>query len=136
MAFADPPSASSPPSPVRLLRRRRGQQPYLALLPRRSPSPASLEGPADHPFPTAFLSGWPRYARSGDNGAGLKDTKNYTTLVWRWRGTGSPRWYRALRRTLLDRYLWKYPVVRKLPYKGFFESDGASARRPDSRRRL
>lgn len=57
---------------------------------------------------------------------GLKDTENYTTYYDQqgrklmWVVTASPA-YR------MEEYLWDFPVVGKVPYKGFFREDLAMA---------
>jgi predicted aminopeptidase len=56
---------------------------------------------------------------------GLKDTKNYTTLV-EIEGDRVATVVQACAELSFDRYLWNYPVVGRLPYKGFFEPEGAN----------
>jgi predicted aminopeptidase len=55
---------------------------------------------------------------------GLKDTKNYTSLV-ELDADRLATVVQACAPLSFDRYLWSYPVVGRLPYKGFFDPKDA-----------
>jgi predicted aminopeptidase len=55
---------------------------------------------------------------------GLKESKNYTTLADSGRGYIADV-VQACAPDAFKRYLWSYPVVGKLPYKGFFDRPSA-----------
>ncbi len=97
---------------------------YLALLAKATPLSRILEDPATAPSRRAFLERVNAVRKFGIEELGLKDTKNYTTLV-EIEGNWIATVVQACAELSFDRYLWNYPVVGRLPYKGFFESEGA-----------
>ena len=61
---------------------------------------------------------------------GLKETKNYTTFVQlnrpyvSWVVSAAPRWR-------LEHFQWDYPIVGKMPYKGFTSEEDAKDQQKD-----
>jgi len=54
----------------------------------------------------------------------LKDSKNYNA-VYDLKGRPTAYVVQACEKYRIKKYLWKFPVVGKLPYKGFFEEEDA-----------
>ncbi|MEI6385830.1 MAG: aminopeptidase [Spirochaetota bacterium] len=62
----------------------------------------------------------------GRTSLGLKSTRNFHTLVELQSDT-LVHVVQACAELSFDRYLWDYPFIGKLPYKGFFDTKGAEA---------
>ncbi|MBO4773051.1 MAG: aminopeptidase, partial [Bacteroidales bacterium] len=54
----------------------------------------------------------------------LKDSKNYNA-VYDLKGRPTAYVVQACEKYRIKKYLWKFPVVGKLPYKGFFDEEDA-----------
>ena len=97
---------------------------YLDLLAKAVPLARLLEDPATAPSRRDFLERVTKIRAFGIEELGLKDTKNYTTLV-EIEGDHVATVVQACAELAFDRHLWNYPVVGKLPYKGFFKAEEA-----------
>lgn len=101
---------------------------YLALLATAKPVSRLLADQSLPPARRAFLERVERVRAFAVTELGLKDTKNYTSLI----ETESDRTatvVQACAELSFNRYLWTYPVVGKLPYKGFFNPADAEKER-------
>lgn len=97
---------------------------YLAILSRAKPIAALRKKASTPEAERLFFDRVARIRAFGIGKLGLADTKNYTSLVEV--GTGSlATVVQACGELSFTRYLWSYPVVGKLPYKGFFKPEGA-----------
>jgi predicted aminopeptidase len=98
---------------------------FLSLIARAKPAAALLKDPATPQEERDLLERVARIRTFAIGELGLKDTKNYTTLVH----LDSDRVatvVQACAELSFHRYLWAYPVVGKLPYKGFFDPKDAA----------
>jgi predicted aminopeptidase len=97
---------------------------YLSYQSKARPVDALLKDPALAPDTRAFL-GRSRAVRSfAVEKLGLKESKNYTSLADSGRGYIADV-VQACAADKFQRYLWSYPIVGKLPYKGFFDKPSA-----------
>lgn len=99
---------------------------YLALLSSAKPVKKLLADPALEPKLREFLELSLRIRAYAGSTLGLKESRNYRSMG------DSGRDYiadvvQACSSTSFKRYLWSYPLVGKLPYKGFFEQESARA---------
>ena len=97
---------------------------YLGLLATGRPISKVLADPAT-PAPTAALL---RNAEAiqafGQRELGEKPTRNFRKLV-EIQGSTLVHVVQACASLSFDRYLWNYPLVGKLPYRGYFDLPGA-----------
>lgn len=87
---------------------------------------ASLADPALTPGERQFLEEAGRIRAFARDRLGLADTAAYTTWI-RLDRPAVATVVSACAADRFDQYLWDYPVVGSLPYKGFFEPDDAKA---------
>jgi predicted aminopeptidase len=93
---------------------------FLALRAKAKPVAKLLADPSTPKDERELLERVARIRKFAIGKLGLKDTKNYTSLV----PLDSDRVatvVQACGELSFDRYLWDYPVVGKLPYQGFFK---------------
>ncbi len=104
---------------------------YLSLLSRAVPADRILADPDAKEASRELLLRARGIRSFAMERLGLRDTKNYTTLVETESDTLAFV-VSACDAASFERHLWRYPVVGRLPYKGFFkpeEADREAARR-------
>lgn len=97
---------------------------YLGILAKAKPLARVRDKASSPESERLFLDRVARIRAFGISRLGLADTKNYTSLVEL--GTASlATVVQACDELSFTRYLYSYPVVGKLPYKGFFKPEAA-----------
>ncbi|HUW39994.1 MAG TPA: aminopeptidase [Rectinemataceae bacterium] len=99
---------------------------YLSLRSRAVPVARALADPHTSPAVRAFLERVQRIKAFAVAQFGLKQTKNYTSIVT----LDSDRLatvVSACAPLSFDTYEWNYPLVGKLPYRGYFDPKEAAA---------
>ncbi len=97
---------------------------YLSILAKAKPIASLRKKPTTPEAELRFLDQVAQIRAFGIEDLGLADTKNFTSLVEL--GTGSlATVVQACDELSFARHLWTYPVVGKLPYKGFFKAEDA-----------
>ncbi len=97
---------------------------YLSYQDQARPVGKLLKEPSLDPDTRAFLERSLRIRSFAVKGLGLRDSDSYTTLA----DSGRPYVADVVQACAADkfeRYLWSYPFVGKLPYKGFFDRPSA-----------
>ncbi len=97
---------------------------FLALRAKARPAAAVLSDPAAPEAWKSLVGRVARIRKFAIGELGLKDTKNFTSLVV----LDADRLatvVQACAELSFDRYLWSYPIVGKLPYQGFFDPKDA-----------
>jgi predicted aminopeptidase len=97
---------------------------YLSLQGRAKSVRKLLADPGLPPRTRSFLERTAAIRSFAVGRLGLADSRNYTSLGDSGRGYIADV-VQACSRTSFKRYLWSYPLVGKLPYKGFFDSESA-----------
>ncbi len=97
---------------------------YISYQAKARPVDKLLNDPSLDPETRAFLERGKRIRSFAVKELGLRNSRNYTTLA------DSGRAYiadvvQACAADRFERYLWNYPFVGKLPYKGFFDRPSA-----------
>lgn len=93
---------------------------FLAMQARAKPTAKLLADPALPADRRAFLERVGRLRRFAVEELGMRDTENYTSFV-EVPGDRVATVVQACAELSFDRRLWSYPVVGRLPYKGFFD---------------
>lgn len=105
---------------------------YLGLIGKAMPNEQALQAPSTPEAERLLLERVIRIRSFATGELGLKDTKNYKNIVKIDRD-----WLASVVQACaplsFDRYLWSYPVVGRLPYKGFFDEKEAE-KEADARR--
>lgn len=94
------------------------------LLRKRVPIEEAIKDPKTTPDQKRKLELVEEVRRFAENDLGLAKTKNYTSFVQ----LKAPyvTWVvQASERSELKHYLWRYPLVGSMPYRGYFEPEGA-----------
>jgi len=99
---------------------------YLALRSRAVPAAKALADPRTSPATKALLERAAEARAFAIGELGLKETKNYTSVVELDRDHLATV-VSACAELSFDRYLWTYPVVGRLPYRGYFDHAEAEA---------
>lgn len=97
---------------------------FLAMQARAKPTAKLLADPALPADRRAFLERVGRVRRFAVEELGMRDTENYTSFV-EVPGDRVATVVQACAELSFDRHLWSYPVVGRLPYKGFFDPGDA-----------
>jgi len=97
---------------------------YLSLLTKAVPEDKVLANPDAAESSKELLERVIKIRQFAENTLGLKDTKNYKALV-EMNADRLATIVSACDELSFDRYLWHYPVVGALPYKGFFKPEEA-----------
>ena len=97
---------------------------YLGLRSRARPLERVLADPASPEAERGLVLRAERVRAFAFSELGLKETKNYRSLV-RLDSDRLATVVQACAELSFDRYLWSYPLVGKLPYKGFFRPEEA-----------
>jgi predicted aminopeptidase len=97
---------------------------YLALLAHAVPAKRILSDPHAPAESRELITRALSIREFAINSLGLKDTKNYKALV-DLKADRLATIVSACDSDSFNRYLWNYPVVGKLPYKGFFKPEEA-----------
>lgn len=92
---------------------------FLAMQARAKPVSALLADPTTSASRKDFFLRVERLRRFAIEELGMKNTKNYTTFI-ELPGDRVATVVQACAELSFQRYLWSYPFVGKLPYKGFF----------------
>ena len=93
---------------------------FLSLIAKAKPAVVLLKDPATPADERILLERVARIRGFAIEKLGLKDTRNYTSLV-HLDADRLATVVQACAELSFDRYLWSYPVVGKLPYMGFFD---------------
>lgn len=99
---------------------------YLGIISKARPVNEVLADPAAPEAVKAFLGRAADVRAFAISELGLKESKNYTTYVDPGRDHIADV-VQGCARLSFTRYLWSYPIVGKLPYKGFFTKEEAKA---------
>ena len=97
---------------------------YLGLRSRARPLERVLADPASPEAERGLVLRAERVRAFAFSELGLKETKNYRSLV-RLDADRLATVVQACAELSFDRHLWSYPLVGKLPYKGFFRPEEA-----------
>jgi predicted aminopeptidase len=99
---------------------------YLSLLSRAVPVSRALADPLTDPALRALIESARAAGDFAVGSLGLKRTKNFTSIV-ELKGDRLATVVQACAELSFDRWLWSYPVVGKLPYRGYFDPEEARA---------
>ncbi|HOX31422.1 MAG TPA: aminopeptidase [Spirochaetales bacterium] len=99
---------------------------YLALRSKALPAARALADPATPAATRELLERAAAVRAFAVAELGLKDTKNYASVV-ELDADRLATVVQACAELSFDRYLWSYPVVGKLPYRGYFDRAEAEA---------
>ncbi len=97
---------------------------YLGILARAQPLERVLADKAAPPELRALAERATRIRDFATTQLGLRETRNYRKIA-RVAGDNLAMVVQACAELSFERYLWSYPLVGKLPYKGFFNPDAA-----------
>ncbi len=97
---------------------------YLGILAGAQPIAKALADPDTDLATKSLLEKAAEVRRFAVEKIGLKDTKSYRSIA-KVEGTTLSHVVQACPELSFDRYLWSYPFVGKLPYKGFFDQADA-----------
>ena len=97
---------------------------YLGLLSRGRPVAASLADPKTPEATKELLRRATAIEAFGRERLGQRETRNFRKIVELQSDT-LVHVVQACAELSFDRYLWNYPLVGKLPYRGYFETAGA-----------
>lgn len=97
---------------------------YLGILAKARPIASLRKKPTISEAELRFLDQVAQIRAFGIRDLGLADTRNFTSLVEHSAGSLATV-VQACDELSFTRHLWSYPVVGKLPYKGFFKAEDA-----------
>ncbi|MDP3178769.1 MAG: aminopeptidase, partial [Spirochaetaceae bacterium] len=99
---------------------------YLTLISRAVPVARALDDPKTDAALRDLIERAQAAARFAVDELGMKRTRNFSSIV-ELEGDRLATVVQACAELSFDRWLWSYPVVGKLPYRGYFDPEEARA---------